>query len=133
MLQQTLGLTLIVLLLVGCGGAPDGQQGEIIGVKAQAPLEEVQSGKIKNLEYVGTIEVLLPDDIVVTANCNEELLSVITEATVFNDGQFTFAINDIVFSGPGYVATITIKLEDSQNAMIVRKEADEWEVTEVLK
>jgi len=134
LLQQVFGLTLAVLFLVGCGGTLAGQQGEIIGVTAKTSLEEALSGEIKNLEYIGTIEVLLPDAGVVIANCNEEFLSDITEATVLNGGQFTFTLNDTEFSElGGFFAIITIKLEEHQNVLLVRNEADEWEVSNLIK
>jgi len=135
LLQQAFGLTIIVLLLAGCGGAPAGQQGEIIGVTAQTSLEEVQSGEINNLTYVGTVVVLLPDNEEVIANCTGECLSLITEAPVFNAGQFTYSIGDIVLNAAlGYFeATITINLEEHQDVLLVRNEAGEWEVTEVLE
>jgi len=123
LLQQAFGLTIILLLLAGCGGAPAGQQGEIIGIQAQTSLEEAQSGKIKNMAYVGTIIVLLPDNEEVIASCTEEFLPDITGAPVFNVDQI---------SG-GFVATITINLEEHQNILLVRNEAGEWEVTEVLE
>ncbi|MGB3716272.1 MAG: hypothetical protein WA996_17765 [Candidatus Promineifilaceae bacterium] len=105
------------------GGAPSGQQGEIIGITAQIPFEEAQSGEINNMAYNGTVVVLLPDDEVVTANCAEEFLPDIASAPVFNVEQV---------SG-GFVATITIKLEEHQNVLLDRNEAGEWEVTEVLE
>jgi len=123
LLKQAMGLTLVVLLLAGCRGAPVGQQGEIIGIKAQTSLEEAQSGEIKNMAYVGTIVVLLPDDEEVIANCPEEFLSDITGAPAFNVDQI---------SG-GFVATMTINLKEHQNVLLIRNEAGEWEVTKVLK
>ena len=123
LLQQAFGLTLAVLLLAGCGGAPADQQGEIVGITAKIPFEEAQSGEINNIAYVGTIVVLLPDNEIVIANCAEEFLSDITGGPVFNVDQI---------SG-GFVAEITIKLEDHQNVLLVRNKADEWEITMVLK
>ena len=130
-----LAILLFTGLLAGCGGTSAGQQGEIIGVKAQTPLEEVQSGEINNLTYVGTVVVLLPDNEEVIANCTEECLSIITEAPVFNVGQFTYSIDQIVLNAAfGYFeATITIILEEHQNVIIDRNETDEWEVIEVLE
>jgi hypothetical protein len=123
LLKQAMGLTLAVLLLAECRGAPVRQQGEIIGIKAQTSLEEAQSGKIKNMAYVGTIVVLLPDHEEVIANCTEELLSDITGGPAFNVDQISGRI----------VATITINLKEHQNVLLVRNEAGEWEVTKVLK
>jgi hypothetical protein len=128
------GLTVAVLLLAGCGGAPTGQPGEIIGVKARIPLQELVDGKISNLTYIGTVVVLLPDNEQVVANCTEEFLSDITGPSISNVGQFTYSIDDTVFSeSRGFVATITIDLEEHQNVLLVRNEADEWDVTKVLK
>jgi len=121
--QQAFGLTLVVLLLAGCDGAPAGQQGEIIGIKARISLEEAISMEIKNMAYVGTIVVLLPDNEEVSANCTEEFLSDIKGAPVFNVDQISGA----------FVATITVDLEEHQNVLIVRNEAGEWEVKKVLK
>ena len=132
-LQQAFGLMLAVLLLAGCSGLAAGQQGEVIGVKARIPLEEVQSGKIRNLTYVNTIVVLLPDNEQVVANCAEEFLSDITDASVSNLDQFTYSIEDIVFSGTGFVATVIINLEDHQNVLLDHNEDDKWEVTKVLE
>ena len=123
LLQQAFGLTLAVLLLAGCGGAPAGQQGEIIGITAQISLAEAQEGEIADMAYVGTIKVLLPDNEEVIANCPDEFLSDIIGAPVFNVDQI---------SG-GFVATITVILEEHQNVWLVRNKAGEWEVTEVLK
>jgi hypothetical protein len=123
LLQQAFVLTLAVLLLAGCSGAPAGQQGEIIGITTQISFEEAQSGEIKNMAYAGTVVVLLPDNEEVIANCPEEFLSNIPGVPVFNVDQI---------SG-GFVATITVKLEEHQNVLLVRNEADEWEVTKVLK
>ena len=39
LVQQAFCFTLVVLVMAGCGGAPAGQQGEIIGIKAQASME----------------------------------------------------------------------------------------------
>ncbi|MGB2896334.1 MAG: hypothetical protein WBB65_09245 [Anaerolineales bacterium] len=133
LLQQVFGLTLAVLLLAGCGGAPVGQQGEVVGITAQVPFEAVQSGVIRNVSYVGTIKVRLPDEGVVSANCSEELWSDIQEALEFSEGQFTFSITETVFISGGFVSTITINLEEPQNVLLVRNEADKWEVAEVLK
>lgn len=133
LLQQAFGLTLAVLLLAGCGGAQAGQQGEVIGIAAQVPFEAVQSGVISNVSYVGTIKVRLPDDGVVTANCSEEFWSDITEALEFSEGQFTFSITQTVFINGGFISTININLEEPQNVLLVRNEADKWEVAEVLK
>lgn len=133
LLRQVFGLALAVLVLTGCGGAPAGQQGEVIGIAAQVPFEAVQSGVISNVSYVGTIKVRLPDDGVVTANCSEEFLSDITEALEFSEGQFTFSITQTVFINGGFISTININLEEPQNVLLVRNEADKWEVAEVLK
>ena len=133
MRQQVFGLTLALLLLTGCGGAPAGQQGEVVGITAQVPFEAVQSGVIRDVSYVGTIQVLLPEEGVVTANCSDEFLSEITEALVFSDGQFTFSISQTVFINGGFVSTININLEEPQNVLLLRNEADKWEVAEVLK
>jgi len=131
-LQQALGLMLAVLLLTGCGGVSAGQQGEITGIKARVPMEEVQSGKISNLTYVGTVVVLLPDNEQVVADCAEEHLSYITRSSVLNSDKFTYAIDDIVFSGGGFVATITITLEEHQNVLLDHNENGDWEITKIL-
>jgi len=131
-------LTLAVLLLTGCGGAPADQQGEIVGITAKIPFQEVQSGNHRNMEYIGTIKVLLPDEGVVIANCNEEFLSDIAEALVFIDDQFTYQLQESVFSfsDGGFIATITINLdnlEEPQYVLLALNEDDVWEVTEVIK
>jgi hypothetical protein len=131
-LQQALGLMLAMLLLAGCGGASAGQQGEITGIKARVPMEEVQSGKISNLTYVGTVVILLPDNEQVVADCAEEFLSYITRPSAFNLGKFTYTVDDIVLSGGGFVATITINPEEHQNVLLDRNQDGDWEVTEIL-
>lgn len=128
----------MIVFLAGCGGAPSGQQGEIIGITAKVPFEEVQSGQLRNLSYVGTIDVLLPDEGVVIANCSEEYLLDITEAFVFIDDQFSYTLGESVFSfsDGGFIATISINLDnlkEPQSVVLARNEVDEWEVIEVLK
>lgn len=120
---QAITLALAVLLLAGCGGASTGQKGEIIGITAQVAFEEAQSGEIENLAYAGTVVALLPDVGEVVASCTAECLSDIAEAPDFN-------VDEI---GGGFVATITINLDEAQDALLVENEAGEWEVTEVLK
>ncbi|MCK5054419.1 MAG: hypothetical protein KAR65_09075 [Anaerolineales bacterium] len=85
------------------------------------------------MSYVGTINVRLPDEGVVTANCSEEFWSEIQEALEFSEGQFTFSISQTVFISGGFVSTITITLEETQKVLLVRNEADTWEVAQVLK
>lgn len=123
LLQQAFGLTLAVLLLAGCDGAPAGQQGEIIGITAQISFQETGAKEVKNMAYGGTIVVLFPDNEEVTANCSEEFLSDITGAPVFNVDRISGA----------FVTKITVTLEEHQNVLLVRNEDDEWEVTKVLK
>ena len=121
-----------VLLLAGCGGASTGQQGEIAGIIAQVPFEELQSGGIKNLEYTGTVVVLAPDNEEVIVNCPDEFLSDITEAV---SGQFTYSIDGIVLDTTWgvFIATIIINPEEHQDVLFTLNEAGEWEIIKVLK
>ncbi len=115
---------LAVGLLAGCGGNSTGQQGEIVGINAEASFQEAQSGEIENLAYADSIVVKLNEGETVTASCPEEFLSDIADAPDFNVDQIT--------SG-GFIANITIKLEEQQQVLLAQNEEGEWYVKEVLK
>jgi hypothetical protein len=122
-LQQALGWMLAVLLLAGCGEAPAGQQGEIIGIAAKISLVDAQAGKTENIAYVGTIVVTLPEEGEVNAICDEEFLPEIKGAPAFSSDQLNV----------GVVLTIRVNLKKHQNVLLDRNESDEWEVTRVLE
>ena len=86
------------------------------------------------MEYTGSIVVLLSDNEEVTASCTEEFLSDITETQAFDEGNFTYAIDDTIYKSDlvGFVSTITIDVKEHQNVSLSQNDAGEWEVTEVL-
>jgi hypothetical protein len=103
----------------------DGKQfkGEIVGVHAKARFEELTSGEIKNLAYGGKLAILLEDGKKVDATCPEKFLSDLK-------GCPEFKVKEI---HGGLVASVTIKLEEKQKVLLIRKQSDEWEVKKILK
>ena len=120
---QAWGLALVMLVLAACGGAGAGQEAEIIGIHLKASLTELQSGQVDEVEYLGRIVVRLADDQVVDANCPEEFLSEIEGLPGFN------VVDEV--SG-GFVAEITVNLDEQQGVLVIENDAGEWEVTRVL-
>ncbi len=120
-------LTLLVaaiLVVAACGSDTDaGERGEITGISAQVSMDEAQSGNIENLAYVGTVVVRLPGVGEVTAKCSEACVSDLAGAPDFNVDEIR----------GGFVATITIRLEPPQDALLIQDEAGEWEVIEILE
>jgi hypothetical protein len=117
-------IIIFCLSLFACGGGSDNDvQGEIIGIKAQASMDELQSGDIKNLAYAGNLTVLLPDGETITVAYPKELLSEIEGCPQFNTDQIK----------GGFVATIDIKLDDHQEVIVFLNQNEEWEVKQVIK
>jgi len=98
-------------------------KGEIVGVLAKAPLEELTGGnKLKNLQYGGKLIVLLSDGEKVKATCNADFLSNVKGCPTFTTKKLG-----------GMVATISLIIEKQQKVLLVRNQANEWKVTKVLK
>ena len=111
-------MVLVFSLLTACS---PGYQAEIVGVAALASLDDLADGEIDNLVYDGSLVVLL-DGEEVEAICPEELLPDVAGCPTFDADQV---------SG-GLVASISIALDEGQEARLVPNADDEWEVIEIL-
>jgi hypothetical protein len=108
------------LTILGCSGG--GVRGEIVGVGANVSLADLTSGNIKNAYYSGTITVLLEKDKKVTAKCPKELLANIKGCPKLDSGE-----------AGGTSAMIDLTMKEHQKVVLVQKEKDKWEVSEIIK
>ena len=98
-------------------------KGEIVGIHAKASLEELTTGKIKNLAYGGKLSVMLDDGQKVDVTCPEDLLSDLKGCPKFNTTEIH----------GGFVASITIDLKEKQKVLLIRNQSNEWKVAKILK
>lgn len=110
----------VTITLLACGDT--GVRGEIVGVEAKARFEEMVGGEIKSMSFAGNLVVLLPDGEQVVASCPEEFIPSVAGAPEFTE-------TDVV---GGFVATITVKLDQHQEVLLVQDTPDSWRVAEVL-
>ena len=82
LLQQAFGLTLVVLLLAGCGGAPPTSTptptpvtGVLVGVQVSFSLDDAADQVLEAVDFAGVVVVELDDGTRVDAVCDEELWS----------------------------------------------------------
>jgi hypothetical protein len=130
--QQVLILLAVSILVAGCSGAA-GEQGKITGLKAQIPMEEVQSGNLAHLKFIPAVNIQLSDGELSSAVCSGEMLTEITKTAVLPSGGITYTIDQIVFSPStgGFVATINIQLEEPLDITLDKNDEDQWEVIEI--
>jgi hypothetical protein len=114
----------IVVAFASASFADDKQfEGEIVGVHANARLEDLTTGNVKNIAYGGKLEVLLQDGQEVDATCPEELLSELKGAPKFNTKEIH----------GGVVAGITLNMKEKQKVLLIREKSNEWRVVKILK
>lgn len=71
-------MTLVVLLLAGCGGAPPTPTpvtGVLVGVQVSSSLDDAADGVFEDVDFAGVVIVELDDGTSVDAVCDEELWS----------------------------------------------------------
>ena len=96
--------------------------GEIIGIHAKAPLNDLIAGKIKYLSYGGKLKVMLDNGQKVDVTYPEDRLSDLMIGTKFNAKEIG-----------GVVASITIDVKEKQKVLLIRNLSNEWEVAKILK
>ena len=130
--QQVLILLALGILVTGCSGAA-GEQGKIIGLKAQIPMEEVQSGNLTHLNFIPTVNIQLSDGELSSADCSAEMLAEITKTSILPSGDISYSIDQIVFSPStgGFIATINIQLEEPLDVALDKNDEDQWELIEI--
>lgn len=131
-IQQVLLLLAVCILIAGCSGAVR-EQGEISGLQAQVPMEEVSAGNLSHLKFLPTMKILLSDGEYITVDCSEEMLADITRTAILPAEELTYSIGQIVFSPStgGFVASITIQLEEPVEVTLEKIDEDQWEIIEI--
>jgi len=113
---------LALILLTAC--KPDGQEGEMIGIKAQISMEQAQAGNLEDIAYGGSVKIrLLETNAEIYASCPKEFLLEVEGAPAFN-------VDEI--SG-GFVASIEIQLGKPAKVIVTQSSEGEWEVTKILE